>query len=68
MWVVENVVGLSLQNNDLEQKYGIRSSYNFEYVSFWDDFNRAEREADAMNSLGIKEPPLGFQIGKESDG
>ena len=52
MWVVENVEDLRLDNNVLNQRYGVRSSHLLtEYVSFFDDWQRAEQAADAMNEL-----------------
>ena len=58
MWIADNVDGLDLPNNELNQSYGVRSSHCFDFVKFFDDFEIAEREADAMNELQVKEPPM----------
>ena len=57
VWVVENVEGDNLPNNELNQPYAIRSSHVIgQYVKFFDDWKQGEREADAMNELEVKEP------------
>ena len=58
MWIAECVYPLIVKGNDFNQPYAVRSSRGFDYVSFFDDYDRAEREASAMNTLEIEEPAL----------